>query len=375
MLMENKGETMKIVISKESLVDVLSSAEKFVSKSDVNPVLGCVVIKAKGENIEVISSDMEKGIRVIEKAEIKEEGEIALNFKKLFSSIKELPSKNDITISYSTERATVVSGKSKFTLPVINPGEFPAIDFDCKRGDTVKVTEKDIKDIFLYGSFCFLDKDTSKPMFAGVYFQTKDDTLITASSDTKRLAEYSVKCNGSLTNGIIVPHPTLISVNGIVKEDEREVTIKTNHNMVFFNIGNKTVCSRLIASKYPDYKQMIPKNKNKATFSYSELSSAIRQVIPFTTLDIFGISFKMKEEVCCVSVRTETGEAEVKVPVDLQGIKEYNVIIDSRFIQEALRVIKSESVIFEIVETGMNPVVIKDMNVKGFQNIIMPIKG
>ena len=365
---------MKIVISKKLLLEVLVDVEKCVSTTCIIPITGGVLINADKDAITVVSTDTEKGMRVRCECTVEDKGVAVIPFKKLMGVVRELSSQNDISISTSEVRATITSGHSKFNISLLPSDEFPKIDFDCKGGTEIIVKESDIKKISQYVSVT-TGKDPSMNVLAGINFVAKNGKVKTSSTDRRRLSEFICDYKGGeFTSSVVVPVETFMSISGIIADGDGEVKVSTNYNTIFFHKGDKVVCSRLIVGEFPDYSSKLPKNKHIITFSHSDLVSAVKQVTPFVTQDKFCIKIHAKKEKAIVSIKNESGDAEVTIPIHQVGGDEIVVGFNSDYLSSFLRVVKGSTVLMEVSDEK-GGVVCKTENEGGYLSLIMPLVG
>ena len=107
---------MKIICSKNELLNRVNIVLKAVPAKSTMPILECLIIEVKNDTIKLIANDMELGIETLVKGEIIEPGTVAVNAKVFSEIIRKLPD-NDVTIDTdSNYLLTIVCEKSKFTI-------------------------------------------------------------------------------------------------------------------------------------------------------------------------------------------------------------------------------------------------------------------
>lgn len=367
---------MKIVISKKQLLNVLTDVEKCVSKTEIIPITGSVVVSAEKDLVSFITTDTEKGIKAVVKTNVKEEGTIAIPFKKFIGLAKELSSDSDITISSSGLKATIVSGKSKFNISLFNPEEFPSMDFECNNGDKILIKEKDLKKIGQYITLT-TSNDPVAPILQGLCLNTNSEGIVKSwSTDRNRLSEYKCSYEGEsgFKKGIIVPSETIMSINSILRESDDNVCVMTNYSSVFFKTDDKTICSRLITGDYPDFSKKIPSNSHVLSFNRNELLGAIKQVMPFVTKDIFGVVLDIgSDNKAKIMFQNQSGDAEVVVDVTQVGGEQFKCRINCDYILSFLRVVKGENVVIEVSDEK-GGLVCKSDDEEGYLSILMPMR-
>ena len=364
---------MKIVISKKVLLDVLTDAERCVSKTELLPITGSILVETVKDGITVTSTDTEKGIKVKCECKVEEEGKVCIPFRKLMGVVKELSATQDITISINKERASIKCGASKFSMSILPAEDFPKIEFGCTDGVCIKIKGSDLKRI---GQLIGLtaSNDMGSSTMQGICVIVQGGKLFAYSTDRKRLSELTCKVVGDeFKNKIIVPVEAFTSIGGAIEKEEDDVNMVTNYNSVFFKTKNKTISSRLMAGEYPEIGKKIPKNSHKISFKQQELSSAVKQIMPFVSENVFGITITIKKDKAVVSIKGEGGEdAEVSVEAKQTGGDEFHFSMNFDYISQFLRVCKGDNVVFEVSDEK-GGIVCKCEGEEGYQSVLMPM--
>lgn len=81
---------MKIICSKSKLLNGVSIALRAVSNKTTLPILECILIEAKNNEIKLTANDMELGIETIVEGTIEKEGKIAIEAKLFFRNYQKI---------------------------------------------------------------------------------------------------------------------------------------------------------------------------------------------------------------------------------------------------------------------------------------------
>src|SRR5215207_7469851 len=119
---------MKFSAERETILAPLQAVIGVVERRQTMPILANVLITGRGEQLSITATDLE--VELVAKANVtlEQAGEITLPGRKLLDIIKALPDKAKVTISIEAERATVRSGKSRFTLATLPASDFPTVE-------------------------------------------------------------------------------------------------------------------------------------------------------------------------------------------------------------------------------------------------------
>lgn len=119
---------MKFRIQREVFLQPLSQVVGVVERRQTLPVLANFLIVARDGTLSVTGTDMEVELVGSVAADITQEGEITLPARKLVDIVKALPDGSTIDVAIQDEKATMLAGKSRYTLATLPASEFPATD-------------------------------------------------------------------------------------------------------------------------------------------------------------------------------------------------------------------------------------------------------
>ncbi len=139
---------------------------------------------------------------------------------------------------------------------------------------------------------------------------------------------------------------------------------------------NRTLISRIIEGKFPNFEAVIPKdNPNTLTVSKEEITDAVRRVSLFSTERSRGIKFFIeKDKIRLFSSNPEIGEARDKVDIDYKG-EDLEIGFNSQYLLDFLATVSGETVRFELKDTNssvlMKPEAEEDIE---YLYVLMPMK-
>jgi len=166
------------------------------------------------------------------------------------------------------------------------------------------------------------------------------------------------------------------TLNEIKKFVDERVEFDFDENSLYFRVKNRTLISRIIESKFPNYQAVIPKdNPNKLLVHKEQLITAIKRVSILSSEKSRGIKFDLKEgEMRLFSSNPEYGEARDRLTVEYQG-KEMEIGFNSQYLLDFLQTVNSERVLFEIKDENSAVLMKPEEEGKGvYLYILMPMK-
>ncbi len=211
---------------------------------------------------------------------------------------------------------------------------------------------------------------------SGALLILKDKSMELVSTDGHRLAYTSSAIEKmKLAEEIraIVAKKTLSELR---KFEDDSIEFDLDESNLFFKVQNRTLISRIIEGKFPNFEAVIPKdNPNTLTVSKEEITDAVRRVSLFSTERSRGIKFFIeKDKIRLFSSNPEIGEARDKVDIDYKG-EDLEIGFNSQYLLDFLATVSGETVRFELKDTNssvlMKPEAEEDIE---YLYVLMPMK-
>jgi len=367
---------LKIIATKENLLDGINTVQKAVSNKNTIPILSGIYLKAVDNNLLFAATDLEIGIECKVPVQVIEEGEIVLPARHFSELVRKLPN-TKIVISYLSD---IIGVNIQYAEAEVNlkgwPGEeFPLIP-DLEENFQVDVDANILKNMVKQTLFATASDD-NRPIFTGVLLEIENNVLNMVATDTHRLALRTGRINKNLEQilTLIIPGKTLGEVNRIIKEDNELLTIKGNANQVSFETQDTKIISRIIEGKFPNYKQVIPADyKTLIKIKTKSFQETIERANLFSSEKDGTSIIKMliSDGVLEINSRSEIGKVEEKLPVYSEG-ENTEISFNAKYLLDALKVIDSEDL--NITLSGaLSPGIIKSGNHNNFTYLILPLR-
>src|ERR1700752_5445985 len=107
---------MKFSVSKEKLLEGLSTVQNVVNTRTTLPILSNVLLQASDGEIRLTTTDLDVGVRRSVEAQVERTGATKLTARRLFSIVRELPS-SEIYFDVDTKNLpSIRSGSSYFKI-------------------------------------------------------------------------------------------------------------------------------------------------------------------------------------------------------------------------------------------------------------------
>ena len=337
---------MKFSIAKEPLLEELQILQGIVEKRNTMPILANILMNVQANDIEMTGTDLEVGMRTHLAAEIEKTGAITVNGKKIFEIVKSLPEGQTVEVELKDETIEIRSGASEFKILCLAKEDYPQVP-DARFEKAIKLPLQDVKDMIDRVFYAITQEQ--RYYLNGALLSLKNRQMELVSTDGHRLsytkkAEDGLKLDKELS--VIVAKKTLSEIR---KFEDEAVEFDLDENNLFFKVGARTLISRIIESKFPNYQAVIPKdNPGRLTIAREELAGAIRRVSLLSAERSKGIKFTVeKNKLRLFSSNPEIGEARDRLAVEYKG-QDLEIGFNAQYLLDFLTAVGSEKIVFEI---------------------------
>jgi DNA polymerase-3 subunit beta len=329
---------MKFSIAKEDILQELQLLQGIVEKRSTMPILGNILVKVTENEVELTGTDLEVGLKTHFSADVEEPGSLTISGKKLFEIIRSLAGGQKV---FFTEKENlmmeITSRASQFKVLCLPNEDYPQVP-EPKFIKNIHLPLDKIKNMIDRVYFAITQEQ--RYYLNGALMILKNKGIELVSTDGHRLAYTSLPIESLNLE---------TEIRGIVSKKTLGELMKLDENNLFFKVGNRTLISRIIEGKFPNYDAVIPKdNPNLIVFAREEITDAIRRVSLLSTERSRGIKFSIqKDQITLFSSNPEIGEARDQVGVEYGG-DEFEIGFNSQYLLDFLTSVKAESVCFEL---------------------------
>ena len=375
---------MKFKINKEHLATGLKQVTNVVSSKPQMAILNNVLIKAENGSVMLTTTNLELGIRCSIKAEVEEAGEITLPVKKLAAIVNALPQQEVSIESADGQTARIRSGRSDFNrFNGLKAEDFPALPSFVNQ-HSYELPPQELALMLRSVSYA-QSTDENRYILNSVFFNFSEGKLSLVATDGRRLALISreMKIDQQDEGSIILPAKTVTELEKLLAQGKM-VKISFSERQVAFDIevgedsannglnGSIYLVSKIVEGRYPNYKQVIPKEAEHRIKVERELMLETVQRVALMTNDKQN-SVKLKISENCLEISGESaelGEAKEPIEVEYSG-PEVKIGFNPDFLLSPLRNLTKDEVFFEFKDE-MSPGVFKTLD--NFLCVVMPLR-
>ncbi|PGR71597.1 DNA polymerase III subunit beta [Bacillus thuringiensis] len=375
---------MEFIVNHKQFTQALSEVNKAISTKSLIPILSGIKITADQSGITLIASNsnifIEKFIPVSiedEKiATILKAGTIVVPAKYFIEIIKKMPS--DIAIKSKNEQLiTIQSEEITLSLNGFPADEFPNVPLIDNHAE-IKVETEQLIEVFKQTVFA-VAKNESRPVLTGVHIELSNNKFICAATDSNRLAIRETRLSSDVKANCIVPSATISELLKLMNSNSEFVYIYLSESHIIFTLGTTTLYSRLIEGKYPNISNLIP-NDFKTIINIDRkkiLQGVDRSSLLASEWANNNVNLEIINEstIKISSNASQIGQISETQQIDaIQGEKQLNISFDGRFMVDALRAIKEETITLSF-GGSMRPILIEAGEQSAAVHLISPVRA
>jgi DNA polymerase-3 subunit beta len=365
---------MKIVTERDTLLTPLQQVGGVVERRQTLPILANVLLKVKEGMLTITATDLEVEMKT--RIPVQSEGEIdfTLPARKLLDICRALPEQAEIKLSIEGERAKLESGRSRFTLGILPPQDYPVIE-PMVSSHRFSVSERLLKRLIEKTQFAMAQQDV-RYYLNGLLLEVGNGQIRTVATDGHRLAFSENECevDDSVDVQVIIPRKAVLELGRLLNDSEDKINIDISSNHIRLGIGDTVFTSKLIDGKFPDYKRVLPSNTDKVVNANKDiLKQALQRTSILSNEKYRGIRFQFSpQSLELLAHNPEQEEAQEEIEVDYEG-PELVIGFNVGYLIEVLNVIDSDEVTLLLSDSNSSCLV-KDAKKDDSQYVIMPMR-
>lgn len=381
---------MELVVRKSDLLRELQLFQGIVERKNTIPILANVLLEADGNEVRMLATDLEVGLRSRCDAVVGKPGSLTLPAKKLFEIVKALP-ESDIRIEQDKSGVKVAAERFDSRMQTLPREDFPALP-DAQGTWSATLPREALRTMIPKTQFAITGEDT-RYFLNGALFVLAADAMSLVATDGHRLALVQVprtagdagkktkavapaKADGADDVRVILPRKTLNELQRLLSEGEDDVRFEKGENHLFFEVGGRVLISRVIDGQFPAFERVIPKNTDKKIdFDRDRLTSAVRRVELMSNERSRAVKFQIDNgKVEITSSSPELGEAHEVIMVEYDGAP-MQICFNARYVLEFLSAVETD-VVSLAFKDEMSQAVMTPVGAEGYEYtyVIMPMR-
>jgi DNA polymerase-3 subunit beta len=373
---------MELVVRKTDLLRELQLFQGIVERKNTIPILANVLIEAAGDEVKLLATDLEVGLRSRCTASVAKGGALTLPAKKLYEIVKALP-ETDVRIEEDRNGVKVAADRFDSRMQTLPREDFPTLP-EATGTYSATLPREVLRQMVSKTQFAITGEDT-RYFLNGALFILRPDSMSLVATDGHRLALITVPRDKEKARGraaadeevrVILPRKTLLELGRLLVEGDGEIHYERGENHLFFDIGGRLLISRMIDGQFPAFERVIPKSNDKRVeFDRDRLTNAVKRVALLSNERSRAVKFQIEAgKVEIASSSPEFGEAREVLVVDYAGAP-VTICFNAQYVLDFLGVAETDGVVLEFKDE-MSQAVMKPIDAEGYDYtyVIMPMR-
>ncbi|MGH8187159.1 MAG: DNA polymerase III subunit beta [Steroidobacteraceae bacterium] len=364
---------MKFSAERELILAPLQAVIGVVERRQTMPILANVLVVGRDNELWITATDLEVELVAKAAVTVQQSGEITLPARKLLDIVRALPDKAQVVVAIEGDRATVRSGKSRFTLATLPASDFPTVE-DIRAQQTLSVAQSALKRLLDKTHFSMAQQDV-RYYLNGMLLEAAGKVLRTVATDGHRLAfcEATLELDASAAQQVIVPRKGVLELQRLLSSDATvELAIGGNH--VRAQIGDIRFTSKLIDGRFPEYSRVIPSSPSKKiAVDRDTLRAALQRAAILSNEKYRGIRLAVKTGALILqSHNPEQEEAEEELTVNYSG-EELDIGFNVNYLLDALAALEAGEVELGLTDAN-NSCLLSSSTTPQAKYVVMPMR-
>ena len=359
---------MRLYVQQASFAAALDDVCKRISKNNVNPIYGGVLLRTVNDTLELTSTNSVRSIRHAIVAQVEEPGEIVLPGELLSKSVGRMA---DGTVTVETDHGgTVVKcGRSRLRLNHMGSklfDEFPEVE-----PTSVMTMPRELFASMVERATRYVQREqTGRPELLGVHVVAHDGTLEMSSTDSYRFFQAVAEVDAGDFDAIIDAE-SLRDMASMGTADE--VTMGVSKNQVTMTCDDVSYVGRAISGSYPSFRALLDQCHGTVhvTLDPHAMMSALSSVA-IVAKDTGRVEITPGDKSLTLRATSqESGEAVTEVDADVDGTVE-TIGLSHKYLLEGLRSMGDE--VDMTLESPTSAVLMRSVDDCDMTYMLMPMR-
>lgn len=337
---------MEIRVTRSEFLGELAPMQGIVERKTTIPVLSHLLLTAREDRLHLAATDLDVSLTSWCEADVKREGGIAVQAKKLMEIIRSLTGEEVLLVQEEPRVLTIRAGRSRFKIHGLSPDDFPTLP-TVEEGRRVEIPFAELRRMIAKVLFA-VSAEESRFQLNGALLKLKDGSLEMVATDGHRLAlvEGGLESAGG-EDSVLVPRKALQELQRF--EGEGKLTYGRGEHHLSFRLGRRELICRILEGTFPDYERVIAKdNDKKVLFDRKILVDAVQRAALMTGDRARAVRLQFaNDQVVISAVNSDLGEAVEEVACDYEG-PEFRVGINPDYLSQFLAAVETEKIRLEL---------------------------
>jgi DNA polymerase-3 subunit beta len=337
---------MEIRVNRSEFLGELMPMQGIVERKTTIPVLSHLLLTAREDRLHLAATDLDVSLTSWCEADVKREGGVAVQAKKLMEIIRSLTGDEVQLVQEEPRVLTIRSGRSRFKIHGLSPDDFPTLPA-VEDSRQVEIPFTDFRRMIAKILFA-VSAEESRFQLNGALLKLKDGSLEMVATDGHRLALVEGGLQGSGDeDSVLVPRKALQELQRL--EGDGALGYRRGEHHLSFRLGRRELICRILEGTFPDYERVIAKdNDKKILFNRKQLVDAVQRAALMTGDRARAVRLQFgTDQVVISAANPDLGDAVEEVACDYDG-PEFRVGINPDYLTQFLAAVETERVRLEL---------------------------
>ena len=370
---------MEFSIKRDVLLKSLNLAQGIIEKKNTLPILSNVLLKAEGNKLFVIATDLDL-VFYDEVGEIKieKEGKTTTSATILYDILRKISPDSEVYFSLKSEnKLSLRADNSDFNLLCLPTENFPNFADDFESSEIIIDKSKFLS--LINKTKISISSDDTRHYLNGIFIhltESQNKSYLTGvATDSHRLSSSSVEIEkGKKFSSLILPKKAVYQLSNLLQESDDKVFMQTTDTKIQFKVGKARLVSKVIDGKFPDYRKVVPVSNDKIlTVSSKDFINSVERVATVSLDRKEGVKLVLNKDKIKLSVNsTNSGEGNEIINANYNS-EELIISFNSRYLIDIVSEIEDKNLKMNLKDS-ISPVLIEDSSDKNSYYVIMPMK-
>jgi DNA polymerase III subunit beta len=366
---------MKIHANREEILGPLLLVGGVIEKRQTMPILANILVQVQQGRMTLTATDMELELRIAVDVDCEGEIDFTLPGRKFADICRALPDGARIEIDVAGDKATLRSGRSRFSLGILPARDYPSIE-PAGVAQRFSLPRETLKELLERTLFAMAQQDV-RYYLNGLLLEIEKGVVRAVATDGHRLALSQAACEVGEEQPVqlLIPRKGVLELVKMLNDPTLDsVEVEAGNNHIRLYLGSSIFTSKLIDGKYPDYQRVLPRNSDKKVLADREvLKQALSRTAILSNEKYRGINFFFKPGALQMQAHNpEQEEAEEEIEIDYDG-DELSIGFNVGYMLDVLGVIRGERVQLELGNANTSCLVHEEDS-EASRYVIMPMR-
>lgn len=370
---------MKLSIDRAALLRALNHVYSVVERRNTIPILSNVLLKAEGDMLSLITTDMDLEITEAVGATVSTAGSTTAPAHTLYDIVRKLPDDSVVELELNGEgtQMTVTAGRSRFKLSCLPTADFPEIGAG-ELPTEIQIPAGDMRALIDRTRFAMSTEET-RYYLNGIYLHEADNegvkVLRAVATDGHRLARFEMPLPDGAQgmDGIIIPRKAINELRKLIDDAADTITVHLSLSKIRFSFDHIVLTSKLIDGTFPDYERVIPQGNDKIVEIDPKIfTKAIDRVSTISDGKSRAVKIALNGKQMTLSASSaESGSATEELEVN--GDADLEIGFNAKYLLDITSQIEGEGCRLTLADAA-SPTIIQDNSDPSALYVLMPLR-